>query len=579
MGKKAISIQDFAGLPENLARSLRLYRAVAVLALLLLVGSALATLMVVTPPTRATSSSAVPVMSDDFTQDTSLNASLWQINGSVGTQFGTDEVCCSIITLVPTFSSRGMMIDQINGSSEVGTIQSIENFTPPFTATAMVEGTVSNGHTFGFAISSADAATGVVIYGNLNPQNCSHLSDCGDPTTCGVPFNSTIARNQCFYGIDGKVGSNGSRWLHTGKLYLTPSVNVVYKLQISVDASGNAQYAVSQGGQVLGMNTTQVGKGPFWIILEQAEGTPVERPGPNQAYWLSVSLIPTATTFSTTSSFPTTSSFSTASTSSRPTTSGIHISDWLIIIVVVILLLIILLWYRRRNLTIKVKDAGTLSPVIEAVVSADGPEKLRGYTDKDGKITLKSVKKGDYSIKAEAKGYVPSTPANIEVKKTTEYEVKLDRLATVQAGTGSNASPGGPGREVVGLSESKPSLQVSGAAEQTPSPRLQQPSAAVTQPVQQGSEPAAQQPIAAPSPSGQHGEDEIEGFGGGRIGEIIKKFQTKGAISPETALTAEELGLSRLFVRIMKRRKGRTRIFVEINGRYYLDRKALKEAM
>jgi len=69
----------------------------------------------------------------------------------------------------------------------------------------------------------------------------------------------------------------------------------------------------------------------------------------------------------------------------------------------------------------------------------------------------------------------------------------------------------------------------------------------------------------------------MEGFGGGRIGEIIKMFQAKGAISPETALTAQELGLSRLFVRIMKRRKGRTRIFVEINGRYYLNQTALQE--
>jgi hypothetical protein len=50
----------------------------------------------------------------------------------------------------------------------------------------------------------------------------------------------------------------------------------------------------------------------------------------------------------------------------------------------------------------------------------------------------------------------------------------------------------------------------------------------------------------------------------------------KGAVSPETALTAQELGLSRLFVRIMKRRQGRTRIFMEINGKYYLDEKALR---
>ena len=69
----------------------------------------------------------------------------------------------------------------------------------------------------------------------------------------------------------------------------------------------------------------------------------------------------------------------------------------------------------------------------------------------------------------------------------------------------------------------------------------------------------------------------MEGFVGGRIGEIIKTFKEKGAVSPETALTAQELGLSRIFVRVMKRRQGRTRVFVEINGRYYLDQNALKE--
>ena len=555
-----------------MVRSLWSRCAVAILTLLFLTIPAFVTLAV--PPSSTSAESltpAAPVLYDDFIHDTSLNASMWQINGPVGMQFGPDEVGTSIITLAPTFSSRGMMIDQINESQEVGTIQSIENFTPPFTATATVEGTVSNGHTFGFAISSADADTGVVIYGNLNPQNCSHLGDCGNPDTCGIPFNSTIGKNQCFYGIDGKVGSNGGHWTHTAKLYLTPSVNVVYTLQISVDASGNAQYAVSQGGQVLGVNTTQVGTGPFWIILEQGEGTPVELPGPNQAYWLSVSLTPTTTTFSTKSSI------STASTSPGPTTPGIPILDWLIIIVVVILFLIILLWRRRPSLTIKAQDTRTLSPVIEAGVSADGPEKLKAYTNKDGRITFKSVKKGDYSIRAEAKGYIPSSPVKIEVKKATEYTVKLDRFAIVQVGAGSSVPPGGHDREVIGPSESEQGPQDSGSVAQIPSPQPQQTHAAVTRSVQQGSAPAPEQPVHAPSPTGQLEEDETEGFGGGRMGEIIKKFQEKGAISPETALTAQELGLSRLFVRIMNRRKGRTRIFVEINGRYYLNQKALQE--
>jgi hypothetical protein len=220
----------------------------------------------------------------------------------------------------------------------------------------------------------------------------------------------------------------------------------------------------------------------------------------------------------------------------------------------VILFLIILLWYRRRNLTIRVQDARTLSPVIEAVVSADGPEKLKGYTGKDGKITFKGVKNGDYSIQAGAKGYSTSIPATISVKKTIECIVKLDRTEPVtEEGAGGKAPPGGP--EATGPYEGR---------------------ASVAQPIQQVSAPAVTQPE-APSPPSEQQEPEPEGWGGGRIGEIIQTFKAKGAISPETALTAQELGLSRLFVRIMKRRQGRTRVFIEINGRYYLDQKALEE--
>ena len=42
-------------------------------------------------------------------------------------------------------------------------------------------------------------------------------------------------------------------------------------------------------------------------------------------------------------------------------------------------------------------------------------------------------------------------------------------------------------------------------------------------------------------------------------------------------MTPEQLGLSQLFVKFMERRKGQTKVFVEVNGRYYLDEKALEE--
>lgn len=514
-------------------------------------------------PSRAASGApANPLLYDDFTHDTSLNASLWQINGPVGMNFGQDEVGVNVIALAPTFSSQGMLIDQVNRSQEEGTIQSIANFTPPFTATALVEGTVSNGHTFGFAISSADASTGITVYGNLNPQNCSHLGDCGVPSTCGISANSTIPPNQCYYGIDAKVGTNGSSWTSHGKLYLTPSVNVFYTLQISVDASGNAWYAVSQGGQLLGAINEQVGTGPFWVILYQGEGSPVESPGPNQAYWQSVNVAPVATSFSTTTIA------STTSTSPAPTTSGIPTFVWLIIIaVVVILFLILLLWSRRRNLTIRVQDQQTLSPIVEGVASADGPEKLRGFTDKKGEITFKSVEKGDYVIRAEAKGYLASAPVKVEVKKTADFTVRLERSApSVSPGAGGVTPPSVPGGEAAVSPEVKPTMEAPAPTTQAPSPPAPAPPAAVIQ------------PVPAPPPPEQGEEEEMGGFGGGRIAEIIRTFQAKGAISPETALTADELGLSRLFVRIMKRRKGRTRIFVEVNGRYYLNQEAVKDA-
>jgi hypothetical protein len=59
--------------------------------------------------------------------------------------------------------------------------------------------------------------------------------------------------------------------------------------------------------------------------------------------------------------------------------------------------------------------------------------------------------------------------------------------------------------------------------------------------------------------------------------EIIEKFRQKGAISPDKAMTTEELGLPPGFQDAMKRRLGRSGIFVEVNGKYYLNEERLKE--
>ena len=73
-------------------------------------------------------------------------------------------------------------------------------------------------------------------------------------------------------------------------------------------------------------------------------------------------------------------------------------------------------------------------------------------------------------------------------------------------------------------------------------------------------------------------------FGGGGRGQwrqwlqgIIQKFREKGAITPEKAMTVQELGLPPRFEQAMNRRLGQTGIFVETNGKYYLNEERLKQ--
>jgi hypothetical protein len=63
-----------------------------------------------------------------------------------------------------------------------------------------------------------------------------------------------------------------------------------------------------------------------------------------------------------------------------------------------------------------------------------------------------------------------------------------------------------------------------------------------------------------------------------RILSIAQKFREKGATSAERAMTSQELGLPPRFDEAMKRRLGRTGIFVDAGGgRYYLNEARLNE--
>jgi hypothetical protein len=487
-----------------------------------------------TPFGAAVAASPAPqatALSDDFTHDTSLNTGLWANNGSVALNFSYDNCPgCSVISLTPSFSPAGMEITDADANSVIGAIQSIQNFTPPLTVTALVKGLVSDGHPFVFGISSQNASSGVQVTGNLNPNDCSAENNCGNPSTCGNPASSSIPANQCFYGIYARAGSNGGNWKKSPALDATPAVQVVYTLTIAVDGSGNAQFNVSAGGQVLGQSTAQVGTGPFYIIMGQSEGVPVPGPGPNSAVWMSVAVTPSATL--------------TPPPSSGSSSWGSWF-EWILILVVVIVILLVILvaWSRRgRELTVTVLDSSTLSPIPGAGVSANGPMSYSGSAGTNGSVAFGGVKAGDYAVKAGAPGYASPPPVTIPVRRTAKHTVRLNPT-----------TPSGPAAVVPPTPVAGPVVPLP----PTPAPVLVPPVSVPPSPVP----PAA---------------EEEEGFGGERIREIIQTFRAKGALSPETALTAQELGLSRIFVRIMKRRRGKTKVFVEVNGKYYLDENALR---
>lgn len=62
-----------------------------------------------------------------------------------------------------------------------------------------------------------------------------------------------------------------------------------------------------------------------------------------------------------------------------------------------------------------------------------------------------------------------------------------------------------------------------------------------------------------------------------RLNELVERFRQKGATSPEKAMTIQDLGLPPRFEEVMHRRLGRLGIFVEANGKYYLNEERLKQ--
>ncbi|MBN1682143.1 hypothetical protein JW865_01150 [Candidatus Bathyarchaeota archaeon] len=59
--------------------------------------------------------------------------------------------------------------------------------------------------------------------------------------------------------------------------------------------------------------------------------------------------------------------------------------------------------------------------------------------------------------------------------------------------------------------------------------------------------------------------------------KVIERFRIKGALNESSALTIEELGLPLRFKDVMSKRIGKSEIFIEINGKYYLSEERFRE--
>jgi hypothetical protein len=249
------------------------------------------------------------------------------------------------------------------------------------------------------------------------------------PSSTPAPTPSPLSvRAKSPSGVSVSVGAGNSVTLEAIVSGGTSPYSYQWVLYVSPTSSLNS-YVIGGTSSTLKASQTASGTYKYFVIVFDANG------------FVAVSNIVTLTV---TSSSPTPTPTSISTPTSTPTSTPVptataaafvfSTSDWywliVVIVVIIALILILLAWYRRRpKLTVTVQDSQTLSPISGATVSASGPKTLSGTTGSNGQIVFSNVQKGDYSIKASATDYNPSTPASVPVKNTTNYAVKLNSIA------------------------------------------------------------------------------------------------------------------------------------------------------
>ena len=219
------------------------------------------------------------VLYDQFKADETLKPDLWTVNGpaSRAALSNFENPPYPIITpKIALDRENGLSISSTGGNSQQGAIQSVRSFNPPFTVTALCNATSILGDPLRLAISDTNGTKGVSLgFGSLEGS--------GEDADAGSFF--CTAPNRAGAGAR-------TPWEQVGAPLspLPPARDIWYVLTIVVDASGKATAAVSSGGFPIGTATTEVGRGPFYVMLAQENGAS-GTPGSNQAYCGTIQVI------------------------------------------------------------------------------------------------------------------------------------------------------------------------------------------------------------------------------------------------------------------------------------------------
>ena len=207
---------------------------------------------------------------DNFTKDTTLNKSLWVINGNAlsnaETNFPVSPVNRKDTVVFPTLtfsSTSGMGMSGVDTCFEATGIQSTSSYSHSFTAEASVYATEAHANAFAFGITNLNATKGIAIFGNVNTTN------------------------QEYYGLQiasPEYTNSGWNWQPT-PLLPDPSMNQTYILSITMDLEGYATVGVGINGIFGPSFTMYIGSASYYLFLGQYEGYPNNGLGPNQAYW------------------------------------------------------------------------------------------------------------------------------------------------------------------------------------------------------------------------------------------------------------------------------------------------------